>query len=124
MGFKKTVLVFLFAFTLTVAQATGIRVPFEYEEPTTDMDGSTLTDLAKIVIYYDIVEDSITTPTKLLEVPATQPTGGGHVKKTVVVPLTKNKMVTVDFHAVAVDTSGNESQKSNVVRKFLGYVSY
>jgi len=121
---KKLILTyfFLIAFTLTV-QANGVRILIEYDEPTTNTDNTPLTDLAKMSVYFDIVGD-IYPAKKLIDIPATSLNGGGHVKRNVVVPLTKNVIKDIDFWVTAIDVDNNESNKSNVIRKFLGYVNY
>ena len=103
--------VFALEFTLT-----GSEVTATYTEPTTNADGSSLKDLAKTIIFYDIVGDGFP-EVKAVEVSATALTGGGIIIQTVLVPIIANQEADVDFWATAVDLSGNSSDKSTVVRK-------
>ena len=100
--------VFALEFTLT-----GSEVTATYTEPTTNTDGSLLKDLAKTIIFYDIVGDGLP-EVKAVEVPATALTGGGSIIQTVLVPIVGNQEADVDFWATAVDTSGNSSSFSFV----------
>src|SRR3990167_1790290 len=103
--------VFALEFTLT-----GSEVTATYTEPTTNTDGSLLKDLAKTIIFYDIVGDGLP-EVKAVEVPATALTGGGSIIQTVLVPIVGNQEADADFWETAVDTSGKSSDKSSVVRK-------
>jgi len=103
--------VFALEFTLT-----GSEVTATYTEPTTNTDGSLLKDLAKTIIFYDIVGDGLP-EVKAIEVPATVLTGGGSIIQIVTVPIIGNQEADVDFWATAVDLSGNSSDKSTIVRK-------
>ena len=108
---------FALEFTLT-----GSEVTATYTEPTTNADGSSLKDLAKTIIFYDIVDDGLP-EVKAVEVPAIALTGGGIVIQTVMVPIVGNQEAEVDFWATAVDTSGNSSDKSVVIRRRIDRLS-
>lgn len=86
----------------------GIKV--EYTEPTTNENGTPLTDLAKTTIYYDIGAG----PVKAVDVPATAPTGGGAISQVITVTIAENTEVDVQIWATATDLSGNESEKSAI----------
>src|SRR3972149_11524897 len=91
--------VFALEFTLT-----GSEVTATYTEPTTNADGSSLKDLAKTIIFYDIVDDGLP-EVKAVEVPATALTGGGVIVQTILVPIIANQEAEVDLWGTAFDLS-------------------
>jgi hypothetical protein len=103
----------LFIFFLYAVQASAItaiptatEITLSYDEPTTNADGTPLTDFDHVNIYQDGIKLSTTSP-------ATSANGGG---KSVQVKITINAIgKVVSFFATAVDTSGNESIPSNTV---------
>jgi hypothetical protein len=93
-----------------VATPTATEVMVEYDEPVTNADGTPLQDLKETRIYYQMGSAA---PTLAATVPATAPTGGGHIAQKVAVPVGPNQEADVTFWATAVDTSGNESVRSS-----------
>ena len=94
------------AITFTVS---GSIVEGQYTEPTTNANGSALTDLAKTNVYYQIPGQSAV---KGPNVPASALTGGGTITTSVTVPLVAGQEADVTFWVTASDTSGNESARS------------
>ena len=101
---------FAYAMTFTV---TGTNVDATYTEPSTNANGTPLTDLAKTTIYYDLGAG----PVVAKIVPATALTGGGNVATTITVPVLEGQEADVRFFVTASDTSGNESARSGEVIK-------
>ena len=96
------------AITVTIS---GAEVTVSYDEPTTNVDGSPLTDLKQVDLYYQWPGDA--SPVKGLTVPATKAAGGGiAVTGKITVPRRTNQQADVPFWGRAVDTSGNESLES------------
>lgn len=114
---KKVFLALLFVTLLPLtsyAIQTG-TVTLHYDEPVSNADGSSLTDLHHVTIYYF----ANNVPVKSVDVPATALTGGG-TNVTATAPYSvADGIVSVSFYATAVDTSGNESARSNVVKKSI-----
>ena len=83
-------------------------------EPTASEDGSALTDLDKITIYYSIDGGVLI---KAKDVAATSPTGGGEVRETIAISGLGNQ-ADIQFRYTATDLSGNESGQlvDNVIR--------
>lgn len=79
-------------------------VRVSYTEPSVTLDGAALTNLAKTSIYYDFGHGR----SLAKEVPASQPTGGGHVSETITVPTKSKEEQTVKICASATDQDGNE----------------
>ena len=94
------------------AAPSGAEITIEYGEPTINSDGSVLKDLAKTTIYYNIGSG----PVKAAYIPATINTGGGTIIHKIILPVSQVEEVTADLWATASDTTGNESEKSNIVR--------
>jgi tetratricopeptide (TPR) repeat protein len=85
-----------------------IEIRLSYDEPTTNKDGSPLTDLVKTTIYYDVGNG----PVKAVDVPATSPNGGGAVVRSVMIPVSEDQKSQVTFWITATDRRGNESSRS------------
>lgn len=95
------------------ATVTGTQITLDYTEPTTNKDGSLLTDLDHTTIYYDKGEGTV----KAKDVPATALTGGGSISEQFVVPVAEDTEADVNIWATATDTSGNESADSEIITK-------
>lgn len=97
---------------------TTSDVTFNVTEPTTNTDGSPLTNLAKTRIDY-------TTSTPLgntlatVDVPASGPTGGQAVSKLVAVPIGAGQQGTVTATAKAVNVNNLASPVSNTATKTI-----
>jgi hypothetical protein len=89
----------------------GIQVTVEYTEPSTDSDGTSLNDLNRTSLFYNLGSGDV----KAFDVIASTTTGGGNVVKTTVIPWPNGKEGNVSFYAVAVDTNSAVSAKSNIV---------
>jgi len=92
------------------AEVSGSQVDVSYTEPTTNADGSPLTDLDHTTTYYDNGDG----PVNAHEEPATALTGGGNIAVQIIVPVADGEEANVDFWATATDQSGNESEKSPI----------
>lgn len=114
---KRLFLAMLFVILIPVvsfAIQTG-TVTLHYNEPTTNSDNSPLTDLDHVSIYYF----ANNVPVLSVNVPATALTGGG-TSVTATAPYSvADGIVSISFYAVAVDTSGNASVRSNIVKKSI-----
>lgn len=84
-------------------------------EPTTNTDGSALTDLSKTTYYYRIPPSTTWVP--CTEEAATVAVGGGNVSHVCAPSESVNGVV--EFMARAVDMLGNESTDSSVVSKVI-----
>jgi hypothetical protein len=80
-------------------------VHVSYTEPSVTAGGSALNDLAKTTIYYDLGAGR----TLVKEIPATKPTGGGHISETIVLPVQTEGEQSVMICVTATDRHGNES---------------
>ena len=89
---------------------TGTQVEASYTEPTTNADGSPLTDLHHTSIYYDMGAGAV----NVVDLPSSL-TGGGIVQYSFVVPILDGQERAVSFWATATDGSGNTSEPSTPV---------
>lgn len=87
---------------------TGSEITVTYQEPTTNKNGSALTDLAKTTIY----AKSNGTTDKIKDVNATSATGGGTITESFIVAVGPDQEADVEVWATATDVVGNESDKS------------
>lgn len=87
---------------------TGSEVNVSYDEPTTNADGSPLTDLKETSVYYDVGLGAV----KIKTNPAATPSGGKSITNTFVIPVSTGVAAVATLWATATDTSGNESAKS------------
>ena len=99
------------AVTLT---QTGAVLTVEYDEPTVNLDGSPLTDLAGTRVTYTVDGGA---PVVGPLIPATAPTGGGHVVTQIHVPVQRGQEVAVSVTATAEDLDGNVSDPSDPVAR-------
>jgi hypothetical protein len=88
---------------------TGAIVTEDYDEPTTNADGSPLNDLGKTRTYLKLDNDPFA---QNVEVPATSPQGGGHITVEITVPVLPGESRTVTTYVTALDLVGNESVPS------------
>ena len=93
---------------------SGIRFTMRWTEPTTNVDGTPLTDLAKTTLYYQV---NTNTPKKKDYI--AKLTTGGAAKTASLTPLMNcvTKTNTIRWWVTATDVSGNISQPSNEVIK-------
>lgn len=96
------------AFALDVT-VTGTQVSFVYTEPSTNPDGSPLSDLRETRLYF---QKENGTPEIGATVPASRPQGGGIISATLLVPVLQGQEANVTFWATALDLVGNESARS------------
>jgi len=83
-GMKRMVVVALSGWLMGMTfTPTGLTGDVTYEEPTTNADGSPLTDLDRTEI---VVDNRVDAPGPVIVVPASAPTGGGAVTQTVSIP--------------------------------------
>ena len=101
------------------ATATGAEVKVTYEEPSTNVDRTPCTDLAKTTVYFDKGQG----PVKGIDVTATKETGGGTILTTFIVPIGNNEEADISIWATASDKNGNESGKSNQVTIRIDFLS-
>lgn len=81
-------------------------VDARWTEPTTNSDGTPLTDLAYSSVYY-----SVNNGPKIVgaKVSATKPQGGGTLTTTIIVPAPEGVITVLSMSASATDLAGNES---------------
>ena len=105
----------LLAFPAFAATGTATAL---YNEPTTNSDGTPLTDLAKTTVCGQI---GTAAPT-CVEVAATKPAGGGAISQVINVAVPDNAKTTVTYWVTATDTSGNPSTKSPTATKSFDFL--
>lgn len=111
--------VFLLCIILPSLAFSQETVTLEWDPPTTNVDGSPLTDLERYDLYMDFVPIPDDKGTAVIV--ATIPEGTNMEMVDVVLPAIGS---TVYFRVIVVDTSGNESVLSNQVSKdFLSSVT-
>lgn len=87
---------------------TGSNIKAQFTEPTTNADGSPLTDLAKV----EVVADWGAGEQLVGSVDASAPTGGGAGEVDFTVPVVEGSQMTVSAKAFAIDLLGNKSLPS------------
>jgi len=83
------------------ATLSGVDITMSYDEPTTNEDGTPLTDLneCRITNSFDA---------QVIKVPATDPTGGGTgVQQVISIPVSDGQEADIIVDVVACDTSDN-----------------
>ena len=119
MRFLIAVIAMTFLATMPVfaldATVSGTELTVTYTEPTTNADGSPLTDLARTNVIWKFLPAG--TDTKEANVAATKLTGGGAITTKLIVPVEAGQERTVEITATATDTSGNESVRATAVQK-------
>ena len=99
---------------------TGATLTVGYTEPTTNEDGSTLTDLDHTNVYVKVGNGAFV---KGANIPASKATGGGVISTPVNVTAPAHATTTVSLYATATDTIGNESVPSVTVTKSIDRLS-
>lgn len=100
-------------FTMT-GDAAARDYKVSYTEPTTNSNGSLLTDLAKCTLYYQI---PLGNQTKAWDNPATAAIGGGTITdKVTPIAVSVADEDRVDFWMTCTDTAANESVATAKVR--------
>lgn len=99
--------------------ASDQAVTVSYEEPAESADGTPLDDLAFTRVYHSINGGM---PIGSPQVPASDFIGGQTRTTTITVVLPEPGKYTVEIWATATDTSGNESDRSNVIVKRFDFV--
>lgn len=90
-----------------------------FDEPTTSQDGSAITDLAYTVVEYSIGGAA---PVVGPHIPASKPTGGGHITTTVIIPAPAGAKTTFSFDVFAVDLTGNKGTATASVQSVIDRV--
>ena len=91
---------------------TGTILTVDYDEPTTNADGTPLTDLKETVVFYAFPGQP---PVLCVTTPATTPAGGLHRSVACTVPVTEGQEIDVTVTAVGGDLSGNSGAPSDPV---------
>lgn len=103
-----------------ILSLTGEEITAEYKEPSTNKDGSPLTDLSHTAMFHNYGgPEVLARPT----IPASALTGGGDITTKFVVPVPDGVEVDVDFWARAYDLTGNTSEKSNIATKRIDHLA-
>lgn len=92
------------------ATVVGAEIEVSYNEPTANADGSPLVDLDHTSVYVD----SGSGPTKVTDIPASSPNGGGAITQRFSAPIANGQEADVSVWATASDRSGNASAPSTV----------
>lgn len=87
---------------------TGSNIKATYKEPTTNADGSPLTDLAST----EVEADWGTGPSIVATVAAVSPSGGNVVEAEFTAPVVEGKVMTITAKVFAVDLLGKKSEPS------------
>ncbi len=90
--------------TKVLVNSAKPTVTVSYQEPTRSSDDTLLQDLVKTTIYFDVGDGT----EKAMEVPATNPKGGGRITQTITIPVKGNKDISAVICVTATDISGNE----------------
>lgn len=98
---------------MVIIDNNTVSLTAAYTEPTTNPDGSALTDLAYTSIYYHVnggpkIVGPRTTASDL--------SGGGHIEIILIVPAPTGGVTDLAFYATATDTAGNESLPTTPVQ--------
>ena len=109
---KRFVLTMLLVFGVYACgiQAAPMTFSVTYTEPSTSVDGTALNDLKETQVFVSV---DGAPPVGEISTPASTPTGGVAIAKSVVVDLAPGETHTVSVFARAADTSGNISPDSN-----------
>ena len=91
----------------------GTQVNITYQEPNTNEDGTTLDDLAKTTVYYQVQGSTFSVVGAT--VTATSTAGNGIINTSVTLPMITKKALNYNIWATATDLSNNESVPSNVI---------
>jgi len=104
---------------MIIVDNNSVSLQATYDEPTVSQDGSALTDLA-----YTLVEYTIGGAPAVLgpHIPASKPSGGGHITTTVIVPAPAGSKTTFLFDVFAVDLTGNKGKVSSSVSSVVDRV--
>lgn len=103
-----------------IITTSGEEVTATYTEPTTNLDGSPLKDLAFTSVFHDYGGLEILARPSI---PATSPLGGGDISTKFVVPVPQGVEIDVNFWARAEDDNGNFSPKSNIATKEIDHLA-
>ena len=90
------------------------NLEFQYQEPTTSVNGTALNDLKETRVYMRALPDGIESVVKIE--PASAPTGGGNVIVAVTAPVLPDEEKIMEGWVVAVDNVGNVGPKSNIIQ--------
>jgi len=96
---------------MVIVDNATVRVDAEYTEPTVDVDGGPIEDLAFTTIHYRI-NGGVTEVAQ--DVLASSPTGGGVIQTSLLLPIAKGFKAVVDFWITATDTAGLEGPATQV----------
>lgn len=91
----------------------GSTLEVKYKEPTTNADGSVLSDLGKVTLEAANTAD-LGTPIAQLEVVASAPTGGADQTATLDVPIVGGTVQDLTITGIALDLVGNKSEPKSV----------
>jgi hypothetical protein len=97
---------------MVIIDQSTVRVDGSYTEPSTDVDGVNIADLAYTNVYYRIgTQPAVRGP----QVPASSPAGGGDVDTSLLVPVASGQRVNVAFWVTATDLAGLESAPTETI---------
>ncbi len=89
----------------TTVSAVKSSLTVKYSEPTTRGNGKSLTNLSHTTIYVGTGSKL----TKMKEVPASSPTGGGRISEVLRFPISGAQEIKVNICVTATDSDGHES---------------
>jgi len=97
---------------MIIVDDSSVKLTAQYDEGTKTTGGSPLVGLSHTNVWYQIGSAA---PVKSADVPATSPTGGGHVVTDVVFPSLLGAVTVGSFWATETTVGGVESPASNKV---------
>lgn len=97
---------------MQLVDAQTVRLRAQFDEPTTSVNNSALTDLKHTTVYGRANGGPVVA---LITNPATSPSGGGSVSLDILVNAPSGVVTGWEFWATATDITGNEGPSSNIV---------
>ncbi len=88
----------------TRVKASQTSITVRYMEPTTNSQGQALLNLTKTTLYYDLGKGW----TKIADIPATNPRGGGTIQKTISLKTSRKDSMDLKICVTATNINGLE----------------
>lgn len=101
---------------MLIVDNNTVSMVAQYTEPTTQTDGSPLTDLHHTNVYHQVVGSPFI---KSVDIPATSPNGGGVINSLILANVALGQKINVVAWITATDTVGVESPVSLVLNEVI-----